>query len=358
MKLGILTHHKVSSHGALLQMYALQQVLKGLGHDTVVLDYDRNMDFIDEDTRRRFSASLRNLPYYLGTYLRKNGLGVLAFQYKKQRSLGAFRQEHFRQLRYVESGTLDGVVVGADEVFSLENGVNPMMYGHGLTAPRLVAYAPSFGQTDLARIRRFGCERLIASGLAGYTALSVRDEGSREVVRTLTGREVPLVCDPALLYDFGRMEKHVAKKPYIVVYSYQSNFTQPDRIAAIRAYAKRTGCQLWSVGVHYRWCHKQVNCSPLEMLSIFAGATAVITDTFHGTISSYIARTPAAVFVRENNSVKLGYLLEQLGYTHRRVTASEELETVLGQKMDFSEADRRVAKLREEGLAYLKEHLA
>ena len=28
MKIGILTHHKVSSHGALLQMYGLQQVLQ------------------------------------------------------------------------------------------------------------------------------------------------------------------------------------------------------------------------------------------------------------------------------------------------------------------------------------------
>ncbi|MBQ8751630.1 MAG: polysaccharide pyruvyl transferase family protein, partial [Clostridia bacterium] len=207
MNIGILTHHKVSSHGALLQMYALQQVLRELGHDTVVLDYQRNLDFVDEATRKRFSASLRNLPYYLNTYLRENGPGMLAFQYKKQKSLSAFRQANFRQLRYVESGSLDGVVVGADEVFSLENGVNPMMYGHGITAPRLVAYAPSFGQTDTERIRRFGCERLIASGLTGFTALSVRDRGSQAVVKELTGREVPLVCDPALLYDFGGVEK-------------------------------------------------------------------------------------------------------------------------------------------------------
>ncbi len=357
MNIGILTHHKVSSHGALLQMYALQQVLRGLGHDTVVLDYQRNLDFVDEATRKRFSASLRNLPYYMHTYLRENGLGVLTYQYQKQKSLSAFRRANFRQIRYVESGSLDGVVVGADEVFSLENGVNPMMYGHGITAPRLVAYAPSFGQTDIARIRRFGCERLIASGLAGFSALSVRDRGSQAVVKELTGREVPLVCDPALLYDFGRVEKQPVKQPYIVVYSYQSNFKDPQRIAAIRAYAKWTGCQLWSVGVYYRWCDRQVNCSPLEMLQIFANATAVVTDTFHGTISAYIARTPMAVFVRENNSVKLGCLLEQLGYTQRRVTAPEELEQVLSRKMDFADTDRRVAFLRQEGMAYLKASL-
>ncbi|MBQ8752830.1 MAG: polysaccharide pyruvyl transferase family protein, partial [Clostridia bacterium] len=350
MNVGILTHHKVSSHGALLQMYALQSVLEGLGHEVVILDYDRNLDFIDEETRKRYSASLRNLPYYLRSYLVENGPAMMLFQYKKQKSLAAFRGEHFCQTHYVASGELDAVVVGADEVFSLENGVNYMMYGHGITARHKLAYAPSFGQTDVARIRQFGCERLIASGLEGFTALSVRDAGSQAVVAALIGKEPPLVCDPALLYDFGRFEKQPVKKPYIVVYSYQSNFKQPERIAAIRAYAHKHGCQLWSVGVHYKWCHRQVNCTPLEMLQVFANATAVITDTFHGTISSYIARTPAAVFVRENNAVKLGYLLEQLAYEERRVTSPEQLETVLDREMDFAEADRRVAGLRERGM--------
>ncbi len=357
MKIGILTHYNVSSHGALLQMYALQSVLKGLGHEVVILEYDRNLDFIDEETRKRFSASLRNLPYYLQTYLVKNGLGMMLFQYKKQKSLAAFRQQNFRLTRYVNAYDLDLVVVGADEVFSLENGVNFMMYGHGITSKHIMAYAPSFGQTDCARIEQFGCTRLIASGLNGFDALSVRDLGSQKTVKELTGKNVPLVCDPALLYDFGAIPKHASAQKYIVVYSYQSNFKEEDRIAAIRAYAKDHGCQLWSVGVHYKWCHKQINCSPLEMLQIFANAQAVITDTFHGTISSYIARTPAAVFVRQNNNVKLDHLLELLHYQSRKVTSPAQLEGVLNTPFDFSETDSRVAALRQAGMDYLTDSM-
>ena len=357
MKIGILTHHKVSSHGALLQMFGLQQVLQSLGHQVVILDYDRNLDFIDEATRKRFSASLSNLSYYLRSYLVENGPGMLLYQYKKQKVLGGFRGQHFTQIPYVNSGELDAVVVGADEVFSLENGVNFMMYGHGVTARHILSYAPSFGQTDVERIRRFGCERLISSGLEAFTALSVRDAGSQAVIRHLLGKEVPLVCDPALLWHFGSFEKQLQKQKYIVVYSYQSNFKEEERIAAIRAYAKKKGCHLWSVGVYYKWCDKQINCTPMEMLQIFANAEAVITDTFHGTISSYIARTPAAVFVRQNNNVKLGYLLEQLGYEDRQVISADQLENVLATPPDFAEADRRVAALREAGMAYLTEAL-
>ena len=49
MKLGILTHYNVSSHGALLQMYALQCELKQLGHDVYILEYSPNYDFIDDE---------------------------------------------------------------------------------------------------------------------------------------------------------------------------------------------------------------------------------------------------------------------------------------------------------------------
>lgn len=352
MKTGILTHYNVSSHGALLQMYALQEELKQRGHEVSILTFQRNMDFIDEDERKRYSASLRNLPYYLKSYMGNGGVPLLNYQYKKQKTLSRFRAEHFKQLPYTESGSLDCVVVGADEVFSLENGVNIMMFGHGVAAPKRIAYAPSFGQTDLARIDRFGCRELIRSGLAGFDALSVRDRGSAETVRELLGIEPLIVCDPALLHDFGGFDK-TSDTRYIVVYSYQSNFKDEDRIQAIRQFAKGHHCALWSVGVHYAWCDKKINCDPLRMLNVFAKAQYVITDTFHGTISSYIARTPMAVFVRNNNNVKLDYLLESMGLQARKITALSELEQTLCAPLDFTAVDDRVAESRRTGAQYL-----
>ena len=39
MKIGILTFHRAHNYGAVLQCYALQEVLKGMGHDVEVIDY-------------------------------------------------------------------------------------------------------------------------------------------------------------------------------------------------------------------------------------------------------------------------------------------------------------------------------
>ena len=40
MKIGILTFHRGHNYGAALQCYALQEVLKSMGHDVWVINYD------------------------------------------------------------------------------------------------------------------------------------------------------------------------------------------------------------------------------------------------------------------------------------------------------------------------------
>ena len=228
-----------------------------------------------------------------------------------------------------------------------------MMFGHGITSPNIVAYAPSCGQTDIERVDRYGCRELIQSGLAKFKALSARDEGTRRMIYSMTGLEVPIVCDPALLHSFPIPSKQ-RKDMYVVVYSYQSNFKEKTRIARIKEYARKKGCVLCSVGVYYKWCDKQINCDPLEMIDVFARAEAVITDTFHGTITSYIAHTPMAVFVRGNNNVKLEHLLSLIGIEDRRVFDEKDLETVLNRNIDFSVVDAKVKQLRKAGSDYLQ----
>ena len=39
MRVGILTFHRAHNYGAVLQCYALQKVLKNLGHEVQVIDY-------------------------------------------------------------------------------------------------------------------------------------------------------------------------------------------------------------------------------------------------------------------------------------------------------------------------------
>ena len=39
MKIGILTFHRAHNYGAVLQCYAMQEILRRMGHDVQVIDY-------------------------------------------------------------------------------------------------------------------------------------------------------------------------------------------------------------------------------------------------------------------------------------------------------------------------------
>lgn len=145
----------------------------------------------------------------------------------------------------------------------------------------------------------------------------------------------------------------MTKEKYVVVYGYNSNMNEPDRIAAIRSYAKKKGAKVYSVGAYHKWCDKQVACDPIEMLYWFKGAEAVFTDTFHGTITAYLGKTPIAVYVRSTNNVKLDHLLSLLGLENRKVTADRDIETIMSEPVDYDMLHKNFEPIREQSAQYL-----
>ena len=359
MKIGILTHYNVYNLGAQLQMLALEAWLKDLGHEVTILSYEKNFDFM-EGEKERNSGSWKALPFYVKHYLIEKGPGLTWFNYRKVKAIDRSVAGH-RFAPYDHSGC-DAVVIGSDEVFSIDVGCNKMMYGHGLGEVPAIAYAPSFGRTDEALLRQYNCCELVREGLRGMFALSARDTHTQEMIRSLTGREVPLVCDPVLLYD-GRSFPVPVKPigtPYLLVYSYDSNMTAPEESAAIRAYAKKHGLITVSLGTYHKWCDRNVVCGPLEWYSYFKDAACVVTDTFHGSVVAMKNHCRVAVFIRQKlNASKLGSLLEVTGLQERRLSAvtEAELERVLSAPVDYPAVDRRIEALAAESGAYLKNAL-
>lgn len=357
MKIGILTHYQVESHGALLQLYALSAYLTQLGHDVYTLTYSKNLDFASEQDGKKFAVGVRSLPFYVQTYLLQKGPHFVWTMAKKHFVLCAFRRQQFRFRPYVNSG-MDLAIVGSDEVWSIQLGVNMMLYGHGVDVPRLIAYAPSFGQTTIADLVSHRCQALVSGGLRLFDPVSVRDPASQCIVRQLTGKEFAIVCDPTLLYGFSKelsQERHMTTEKYVVVYAYASNMNEPDRITAIRSYAKRIGAKVFSVGAFHKWCDRQITCDPLELLYWCKGAAAVFTDTFHGTICAFLGKTPMAVYVRDTNNVKLEHLLSILHLEDRRVTAARDIETILSQPLDFDAHWQALQPWREASACWLQQ---
>ncbi len=356
MKIGILTHYNVNNQGAQLQLYALHQTLKELGHEPVVLSYTKNYDFAEAGIGKRNNISVSSVPYILKEFLLKKGFRLTYHNYKKFKLNKEFRKTNFVFKNYAQV-PMNLAVVGSDEVLSLQYGANEMMYGHGVNAERLIAYAPCFGQTDMERVRAFHCEELIKSGLKMFSHLSARDEHTQAMIKELSGKDAPLVCDPVLLYDFsGTHTAHkTIKKDYMVAYAYDRGFTSEQEVRQIKAFAKKRGLLVVSPGTYHKWCDVNVACGPLEWIEYFRGAKAVVTNTFHGTVLAAITNTPMAVKTR---SFKTRSLLSSLGLEERKMDSCDEIERVFEKDIDFAAMNDKWNGMREASMAYLKDALA
>lgn len=357
MKIGILTYDQVHNHGAVMQANALRTALTSLGHEVGFLSFNRNYDFIPQEQAKKYRIGLSSIPFYI-RYMLQRGLDNILYNIRKNNSLKQYRSLSLPHICRYSDFTGDAVVIGSDEVFSTEIGVNPFLYGHGLKVERVLSYAGCFGPTTMSDIKEQHLSELISSGLGAMHRISVRDENSRVICEALTGRSVTLVCDPVILYGYEKeMNAFVPEeKNYVVVYAYDGRMNDAEDVQQIRAFAERRGLKLYSVGYHHSWCDRNIIASPEELLGWIKHAAFVVTDTFHGSVFSLICQTPMIVKLRDNAN-KLSFLLREYGLEDRIVQRFSEMDKVADQPVDFEPVTQRMEERREASLQYLREAL-
>ena len=363
-KAGIITHYDVHNHGAHLQLYALSKVLEKFGYEAKALRYKKNYDFMEENASLKYNISFASIPMYL-KYLLSKGFCRTLYNVKKRNALRSFRKEQMLIGEYYSHAeNLDFVAIGSDEIFSIEPGLNPCFFGMGVPCKKVISYAASFGSTTEDLIKDKCAEEFVSAGLNHISKCSVRDENSRNIVNSFTGTEPPIVCDPVILYGYeteilrSKKKKKTNKSKYILVYSYDNTLNEEENVSKIRAYAKKKGLKLYSVGFYHKWCDKNINVDPLDIFDWFVGAEEVITDTFHGAVLSIVTNSTMFVKLKPTNRNKLLWLMKEYGLEDRVLDDFSELRLVAEKNIDFSIVNAIVEEKREYSLSYLKGALA
>lgn len=356
MEIGILTYYNVHNHGAVLQAYALKSVLECKGHTCGFLEFQRDYSNIPNQQTNKYRLGLGSIVFY-AKYLVQKGPGNIFYNIGKKRTLDAFRRQYIPMIGRYEDFSGDLAIIGSDEVFSLEIGVNPFLYGNGLNARHVISYAGCFGPTVYEEVLRQGQQNMIAEGLGRMDVISVRDTNSQETVRKICGIDAILVCDPVILYGY---EKEIcAYQPpiedYILIYAYDKNLNDPTEYEEIQRYARKRGLKVVSVGYYHPWC-KSINAAPVELLGWIKHASLVVTDTFHGAVLSILCNTPLAVKLRGNQN-KLGFLLQEYGLQGRILSDFAELGHIADQKTEFDTVNRIVRERRAASMKVLDDAL-
>lgn len=362
-KAGIITHYNVHNHGAHLQLFALIQELKKLGYNAQALQFQKNYDFMGgADAGKKYNISLRSIPTYL-KYTFQNGVDRTAYNVKKREILSEFRKKYDVVGKYYsEAAGIDLVVIGSDEIFSIEAGPNPWYYGIGVPCKKQISYAASFGPTTLEMINERNMMAMITAGINNINAITVRDQNSADIVKHFSGREVPIVCDPVLLHDFSKLFtkerverfKQTHSEKYCIVYSYDYNMNDDTTVNSIRNYANERGLKVYSLGYFHKWCDENPNISPLELFLWFKCADMIFTDTFHGSVISLATQSQFVSLIR-NNQNKLAFLLQQYGVENRVTFDFTDIESLVTMPIDYNTVGKTILRVRDESKKVLIE---
>lgn len=357
--IGILTFHKALNFGAVMQCYSLQEAIGELGYSTQIIDY--SSDALNQSNSLRIASAQIN-PKGIIAYVLK--YPNRAIQYAKYR---AFVEANLSQSIAVEReslGTLcqyySRVVVGSDQVW------NPKLTGYDAAylldfAPpeKRVAYAASVGMSCFPD----NCEDIWSDLIRDFHAVSVRESSLMPYLDRLTKSVVFNACDPVLLHDgswwkeafaaqLDSVEIRCGKHPYVLAYCVSNPDTHVIRAAKNRAAS--CGCDI--VAIHkgalpVKGVKNIRNAGPLDILSLFLDAQAVVTNSFHGCCFSVVLGKEFG-FLTSNTAgektVRIIDLLEKLHLSNSILAnPSQPLVT------PSSDSENQLVRWRKQSLAFL-----
>lgn len=362
MRVGILSKHRVVNYGSFLQAFGLKQMIRKMGHRVRFIDLKpaqgKQVNFLyDEPQWKRIARRIVYRPSLKDYNVFYEARQELFIDWLF-RLLGLPRRPDYRS-------DYDRVVIGSDEMFNCTEagtywGESMQLFGEGIEAEKIISYAASFGYTTMDRLERAGLTEQVGRLLSdNFAAVSVRDENSAQIVRTLTGREPVMSLDPVLVCDYSAwMPRRVKYKNYIAVYGYDHRIQETGYIEQLKAFAKAHGKKLIGVGLWQDWCDENVLADPFHVLALIRDADYVFCETFHGAVFSIKFNKNFVCHVRQSNYNKLFSLLDRFGLTGRIVSPERTVAAVYGDTPDYTFANEMIARQREETIQYLEKNLA
>lgn len=355
MKVHILTWYKELNHGAVLQAYASQEYIKGLGYAVDILDYTREKK-LNLSKRKVFAYRVKRL--LTGDYRYK----AIYRDFIKEKSFlfSNFIKNKLELGKCYNSKNYKCVMIGSDMVFNIIEGYYPYMFGKGIDADYLFSYAACSGGTSIKLIEKLGVKEEVKNSLEKFDKIGCRDKSTKNFVKILTKRDdIFENVDPVLLYGFenekydwnsGTWKKH---KPYIIIYAYHGNLNSRKEIREIKKFALENDLDIISCGNFHHWCDENINASPEQFFEMIYESQMVVTDTFHGTVFSLICKKNFCSIVR-SNAFKLQYLLECAHLEDRIPQKTGDIYNILKRDVDYDKFYNWLKMQRKESDNYIK----
>lgn len=349
MKVGILTFHASHNYGSMLQAYALQQTVVGLGYDCEIINFRTKR-------QRRFYR-----PFFINGGLRSKAKAILYPQIArddiiKHRLFERFLRDNLR-LSAQEYSTAtqlfeaklpyDTIIAGSDQIWNTScfdyDRAYLLSFADGV---RKIAYAPSMGSEPHIQVQEeFG--HSIREGLADFSAVSVRESATADRIERITGKRPDITLDPTLLlspeqWDSLIPKKRIYEKDYILLYTpeYNENIYQraaelaekldTDIVVTIPQYSHR-----WRKNRRFKFI---TATGPLEFLNLIKNSRLIVSGSFHAVVFSILFKRQFYAVggnddARINNLLTLAQLTDFANHPEK-ILSDTEIEPVFAKVFD------------------------
>ncbi len=357
MKVGIITEPLYANYGGILQNYALQQVLKKMGHNPVTLDYMPSLSF------GRYLLYVGKSIICLLSPSRRHRIKPYKHFLERPAEIDAFVRKYIDKTetiskysrRILRKYGIEAIIVGSDQVWRRAYNKNVLgdmylSFAKGYPCHR-IAYAASFGveKWDYPAEDSFMAKDLIRQ----FEAVSVRENSGIRLCKENLETDAEAVPDPTLLLDASDYEKLCSKpnqeeEPYLAAYVLDIN---AEKEAYIRSIAESKGLKIRRMTV------SDNGESIEEWLSSIRNADFVITDSYHGTLFSIIFQKQFQTIVnKERGADRFKTLFERIGLTTNLLDEIPELPGPI-HTIDYSLLYQYLRELKAEGTAFLEKNL-
>ncbi len=379
MRIGITTFHFAENCGAMLQCYALQEKLRSMGADTVIIDYrpqyhEKRYSVFGtplENARASyrkyrplgaFTASRRALRAFLGTIkAHKNAIKSLKlkFRFKKFMKANLILTKKYKMPEELRRNPpkCDVYVSGSDQLW------NPGITGG---KPDLVYYL-DFAPRGAKRITYAvsACELgeippEAAEAIKKLDCISLRETEMRDKVEAVCGKKAHISIDPVFLLPpdrySGIIREPAVSEPYILVYAIPdsgiSNFC--GAVNKIGEKYKALYIDISPERLAIRGRTRHLSAAPDEFLGYIRKADLVITNSFHATAFSLLFNKRFVAVPNKSRSSRITELLGRLGLQDRVVSEPEDAAVVAGEDIDYSGANGLMEDMKRESEDYLR----
>ncbi|MCC8107088.1 MAG: polysaccharide pyruvyl transferase family protein [Clostridiales bacterium] len=246
----------------------------------------------------------------------------------------------------------DIFVTGSDQVWNLEcSGEDWSYFLDFAEDEKRNSYAASFGSSTAGITNKEQMKQL----LRNYSHISVREESGYRIISELLGKRVPVVLDPVFLLEKEEWKELFDlsfEEKYVLVYEVLAGDKLFDQA---KTYAKSKGLKVICITStnRVRQGAKVVkSAGPIEWLRLFAGASYVFTNSFHGLAFSLIFEKQFFVELLPppaNTNARILELLDKVGLTGRDSSKSMKMEEI-----DYTAVNNVLRTEKDLSLNYLK----